>query len=55
MQERQPLAPRQGAVVGQKTKQPAGKGGKPKKGRNDHAAGMVPLEMYNFSPSNKDN
>ena len=50
VQERQPLAPRQGAVAGQKTKKPAGKGSKPKKERKDHAAGMEPLEMYNFSP-----
>ena len=44
------MAPRQGAVAGQKTKKPAGKGSKPKKERKDHAAGMEPLEMYNFSP-----
>ena len=50
----QPLGQRLGGAVGQKTKQPAGKESKPKKGRADDAARTMPLECY-FAASNKEN
>ena len=53
-QQPQPLGQRLGGAVGQKTKQPAGKESKPKKGRADDAARTMPLECY-FAASNKEN